>query len=152
MTDEELRKQYHSVTFGDKNTWVDWHLIPSSRPVFKPPPKKKKLIDIPGSDGLLDLSEVVSGRPVYENRTGSLEFIAENDFKPWTELYSEILNYLHGKTMRVILDDEPEYYYEGSFEVEEWNSDKHYSTITINYELYPYKFPINSTNRSGGIL
>lgn len=136
---------YHSITFGDKNTWEDWHLIPSSRPVFNPPPKKKKLIDIPGSNGSLDLSEVVSGKPVYENRTGTLEFIAENDFMPWAELYSVLLNYLHGKKMRAVLEDDPDYYYEGTFYINEWKSEKPYSTITIEYELYPYKKPVDSS-------
>ena len=28
---------YHSVVFGEKNTWDDWHLVPSSRPVINPP-------------------------------------------------------------------------------------------------------------------
>ena len=49
---------YHSITFGEKNTWDDWHLIPSSRPVFNPPVFREKFIDIPGVSGLLDLSTI----------------------------------------------------------------------------------------------
>ena len=71
---------YHSITFGDKNTWDDWHLIPSTRPLVNPPSRKKNTVDIPGADGSLDLSNVVSGHPVYENRSGSFEFIVENGF------------------------------------------------------------------------
>ncbi len=138
----------HSVTFGDRNTWEDWHLIPSSRPVFSPPPKKKKTVDIPGSDGSLDLSEVVSGKPVYENRTGSMEFIVANGFKPWQELYSEIMNYLHGKRMKAVLSDDPDHYYEGAFDISEWRSEDHYSTITIEYEVSPYKVNIQNGERS----
>ena len=38
----------HSVTFGDKNTWTDWKLIPSSLPVINTPAPKVSMIDIPG--------------------------------------------------------------------------------------------------------
>ena len=42
---------YHSITFGNKNTWNDWHLIPTSRPVFGLPSLKKKTLDIQGGAG-----------------------------------------------------------------------------------------------------
>ena len=64
----------HSVVFGNKDSWKDWHLIPSSRPVFVMPEVKTNFVDIPGSDGGIDLSEVLSGYPVYKNRNGSFKF------------------------------------------------------------------------------
>ena len=67
-------KLYHSITFGDKNTWDDWRLVPASRPLFNPPAQKVKTLDIPGGDGVIDLSQALTGYPVYQNRTGSIEF------------------------------------------------------------------------------
>ena len=103
---------YHSITIGDKNTWDDWHLIPASRPLFNPPPVKTNYIDIPARDGNMDLTEVLTGKPVYNNRTGSWTFYVENGFKDWTVLYSEIMVYLHGREFRAVLEDDPGYYYE----------------------------------------
>ena len=136
---------YHSITFGEKNTWDDWHLIPSSRPIFNPPKPKTNYVDIPGANGHLDLSEVVSGEVVYEARTGSLEFIVDNGHKEWHDLYSEIMNYLHGKTMRAVLEDDPTFYYEGRFSVNQWKSEPHNSKITIDYTVNPYKLEQNSS-------
>ena len=65
--------------------------------------------------------------------------MVSNNFKPWNELYSEILNYLHGQKLKAVLEDDPDYFYEGRFAVNEWKSDKNYSVIVIEYELYPYK-------------
>ena len=130
---------YHSITFGDKNTWNDWHLIPSKRPSFNPPTVKSQYVDIPGGNGVLDLTESLTGYPLYNTRTGSWEFYVENGFKPWDELYSEISNYLHGQKLRAILEDDLGFYYEGRFTVDEWNSDSWWSTITISYDVYPYK-------------
>lgn len=131
---------YHSVTFGEKNTWDDWRLVPSSRPVFNPPTQKVRTLDIPGGDGVIDLSQSLTGYPVYQNRTGSIEFIVMNDFKPWHMAYSDIMDYLHGQTMRAVLEDDPEYFYEGRFTVNAWKSDKDWSRITIDYDVGPYKW------------
>lgn len=138
---------YHSIDFGDKNTWESWHLVPTSRPVVAPPKQKTKTVDIPGGSGIVDLSESLTGYPVYSNRTGSFEFIVLNDFyeqvkydTPWHEIYTDIMNHLHGRTMKMILEDDPDYYYEGRFAVDQWNSDKWHSKITISYDVGPYKW------------
>lgn len=136
---------YHSVTFGDKNTWNDWRLVPSSRPLFNPPAPKVKTLDIPGGDGTIDLSQALTGYPVYQNRTGSIEFIVMNDFKPWHMAYSDIMDYLHGQSMRAILEDDPEYFYEGRFAVNAWRSEKDWSRIVIDYDVGPYKWSVLSS-------
>ena len=136
---------YHSITFGDKNTWEDWHLIPSSRPVFNPPTQKTTYVSIPGSDVVIDLSEIHTGYPAYEYRTGSFEFIVDNGHEDWSILYSEIMNYLHGKRMKAILEDDPGYYYEGRFSVKGWKSEHHNSKITIDYYVAPYKYEVQSS-------
>ena len=78
---------YHSITFGDRNTWDDWHLIPSTRPLFNPPDAKTHYVDIPGANGQLDLIESLTGYPLYENRTGSIEFYVANGYEDWAVLY-----------------------------------------------------------------
>ncbi len=130
---------YHSITFGTKNTWSDWHLIPTTRPVVNPPNVKTRYVEIPGSDGVIDLTTVLCGRPLYENRTGTFEFYVENGFKDWTVLYSEIATYLQGQKIRMALEDDSTYYYEGRFSVNDWKSDAQRSSIVIDYTIEPYK-------------
>lgn len=130
---------YHSITIGTKNTWDDWHLIPASRPLFNPPSVKTNYIEIPGGDGILDLSTALAGRPTYGNRTGSWDFYVQNGYIDWAVLYSEIMVYLHGQNFQAILEDDPAYYYEGRFNVNQWRSDKDYSRIVIDYNVGPYK-------------
>lgn len=135
---------YHSIMFGDKNTWDDWFLIPSSRPVFNPPEPKTLYLEVPGVDGLFDLTTALTGDVRYGSRTGSLEFIVDNGHKEWFELYSDISDYLHGQKMKAILEDDPSYYYEGRFTVNEWKSDKLHSLIKIDYVTDPYKLELFS--------
>lgn len=130
---------YHSITLGDKNTWTDWHLIPSSRPLINPPNVRASMVEIPGADGLLDLSDSLIGRPTYANRSGSWDFYVDNGYGTWSDRYSEIMAYLHGQKMTAVLEDDPKFYYDGRFSVNQWRSDPYYSKIVIDYNVGPYK-------------
>lgn len=147
MSSEQARK-YHSITIGDKNTWDDWHLVPTSRPLVNPPEVNTSYVTIPGASGSLDLTEALTGYPTYTNRTGSWEFIVMNGYGEWYSRYSEIMAYLHGKKLRAILDDDPNYYYEGRFSVASWTSPKDWSRITINYNVGPYKIEVHGTDEN----
>ena len=145
---------YHSITIGEKNTWNDWHLVSSSRPLVSPPSVKTHYVDIPGGNGSIDLTEAISGRPIFSNRTGSWNFIVVNsgqlvpnsDYGKWYERYTAVMSYLHGKEFRAILEDDPAYYYQGRFTVESWSSAKGNSVLTIQYDLDPYKRNVYSAN------
>lgn len=150
---------YHSITFksdnaliNEKNTWTDWHLVPVSRPVINPPKVKTRIVDIPGGNGSIDLTETLTGRSLYYNRTGSLEFIVVNDtYEPvndyieWSLAYSNIVNAIHGRKLKAILEDDPDWYYEGRFFVNEWRSNRNHSSIVIEYDLNPYKWRVLNT-------
>ncbi len=136
---------YHSITFGEKNTWTDWHLIPVSRPVFKPPEVKRVELDVPGGDGVIDLTSSLTGYPVYKNRTGTFEFYVMNGYGDWAQRYSEIMNYLHGQRMHAILEDDKNYFYDGRYSVDNWAPEKDRSKITIGYNVNPYKWSVESS-------
>lgn len=138
---------YHSITFGNKNTWDAWHIVPDSRPVVSTPPVKTQFVSIPGMDGSLDFTEVLSGGVKYENRSGSWTFYVMNDygepnydFNAWNELYAAIIQHIHGQRMFIWMEDDPEYIYGGRFTLDKWDSPKDYSKITINYVIDPYKY------------
>lgn len=140
---------YHSVSFGEKNTWDDWMLIPTSRPLFNPPKRKTNYIEIPGASSALDLSEALTRYPLYNDREGSMEFYVENsqgevDPGLWALRYSQISSYLNGMKMTAMLEDDPNYYYSGSFWVDSWKSEKDRSKIVIAYRVDPYKYKMTT--------
>lgn len=127
-----------------KNTWTDWKLIPTSRPVIAPPEEKKTYVDIPGAYGQLDLSGVLTYYPLYERRTGDLEFAIVNGYKDSQVRYSEIMrwfndNHCSVSDMRMFINGEKNYFYEGHFKVSGFSHGDAYSTITISYDVYPFK-------------
>ena len=137
---------YHSINLIDVdtdktiNTYDNWHIVPETRPLVNPPEVVTEYVEIAGSSGSLDYTEALTGGVVYRNRTGSWKFIVENGHQEWHALYNYLLTFLHGQTFKIVLEDDPKYEYVGRLTLNEWNSSQHWSTITINYNLSPYKY------------
>lgn len=152
----------HSVLIGDfvngaydpnqgfVDTWKDLHLIPASRPIIAPPKVRENYVDIPGAHGNVDITDILIGRPLYENREGSLEFYVDHtneDYNRWDVAYDYLLNLLHGFKRKIILKDSPSYFYEGRISLNEWKTDQMASTITLDYNVQPFKYMLwNSTD------
>ena len=58
----------------------------------------------------------------------------------WATAYSRVLNNLHGKKMKIVLDDDPEYYYLGRVTVSDYASSKRLGNITIEVDAEPFKY------------
>lgn len=123
-----------------RNTWQHWRVVPTSRPSFSPPPLKTSEISIDGMNGKIDLSQALTGYPTYGNRTGSIEFAVINDFRHWQQAYDDIMNCVHGKQLYCVYEEDPEWYYVGRWTVSGWDTGKTRSTVTLNYDLEPYKY------------
>ena len=138
---------YHSLIFQSGNikinTWDNWHLIPTQRPVLPMPTPQYNFVDIPGSDGSMDLTDYLVGRPTYSDRQGTFDFYVVNDYGDWASRRDEIAAFLNGSKMKLYLEDDPKYYYEGRFMLKEWRADPNYSHVVIEYRVKPYKYLSN---------
>ena len=142
---DENGKGAHSITFNGLNTWDTWHMAPKSRPFVSAPQVKTEYVDVPGADGSLDYTEVLTGKPRYANRTGQWDFIIDNGYRNWYDLYSDILKRLHGKYFdEIVLEDDPLYKWKGRLSVTGQFGNKDYSSISIQYNLDPYKRSLTS--------
>lgn len=138
---------YHGVTFLDMEeedgmkSYEDFHLIPRRRLYIGPPEVKTNMIDIPGGDGYLDTSEAPDGRAHYGARTASWEFEVEREYRRlYPSLYSKLMNYLHNRNMRIILDDDPHYFYIGRASVNQFLSEEMAATVVIDITAQPFKY------------
>lgn len=134
------RPPYNLTT--DRNTWEHWRIVPTARPVFAPPSPKTSYTDIPGANGKLDVSQALTGYPLYNNRSGSIEFVVMNDFRHWQEAYTDIMATVHNRQLFCVYEDDPAYYYVGRWSVQSWSSGSDHSHITLSYDLDPYKWRI----------
>lgn len=127
------------------HTYSDWGLILKSRPEIAPPSPKTEYVDLPGTNGSLDLTESLTGEVVYETREINMVFNVIQDKEEWPEVYSSILDYLHGRNMKIIMDDDPDYYYVGRVTVDDWKSNPNRSELTMSAIAEPYKMERSSS-------
>lgn len=127
------------VTFGNKHSYRAYGLLLKARPYIAPPEPKTKLIEVPGSDAVIDLTESLTGKVHYGMREGRFDFFVIDGRSKWSAVYSALLNELHGKRVQIVLDDDPNYYWAGRVRLDEMASDKKTATIVITAQLEPYK-------------
>ena len=101
------------VTFNGKHSYWDWGLLLKGFPVVSPPEPKTKLVEVPGSDTVIDLTQALTGQVHYKQREIKCYFTLPCHRDRWETVYTEILNHLHGKAIEIILDDDNEYSYTG---------------------------------------
>ena len=139
----------HTITFGTgantKNTWTDWGLLPVNQPIIAPPPVKTNSLELPGRSGEIDLSETVTGYPLYGNRTGQLSFLKVDRWQDYLTVKGEIMEFLHGQRTQMILSDEPSWCYEGRFSIDEYGCDELHGTLAIGYSVDPYRWALQYT-------
>lgn len=132
---------YHSIKFNNKDCYAEWGLIPNGRPHVVPPSVRTNVIELPGGNGNIDLTTSLTGYPLYGNREGSFEFLITRKDKNynWVSLQNELSKTFHGKQLKIILEDDPGYYYIGRCSLGEWTEGRPYDTVTLDYVLEPYK-------------
>ncbi len=133
------------ITFADKwHTERDWHLNPV-RIYISMPEAKEQLIDIPGGDGAIDLTEI-NGRPSYGMRSVELEYDLRNiDNQQWQAIFSEIGTAITGRKVKMVLDDEPEHYYMTRLNADGEKTDYVNGEITLSGSAEPFKYDLLSS-------
>ena len=125
------------TTFGGWHSHRDLHLIQQSVDV-QPASPKMNLVDIPGADGAKDLSTQPAGRVVYGDRKITWTF-ALYPGESWDKKHREVSNTLNGQACEIVLDSDPDYYYEGRLAVKKYKVDGLLRQITIEATCRPYK-------------
>jgi phage-related protein len=131
------------ITFDGLHSYDDFHLILSKKEIGTPAAKVKK-ISVEGADSELDLTDFF-GEPKYENVVHKFEFTAMVQANEFLLLFSAIKNALHGKKKRIVLDDDPLYYYTGRIAVSKFTSEKNIGIVSIECDCEPYKYKIAKT-------
>jgi phage-related protein len=131
------------ITFGNLHSYDDLKLILTSKEIGSPAVKERK-IDIEGADSSLDLTDFF-GEAKYEDVTHKFEFSTIVPQTHFLSLFSNIKNALHGKKMRIILDDDPLFYYLGRVKVSSFTNAKSVGMVSVECTCEPYKYKLEKT-------
>ena len=119
-------------------------MLPTVIPTFAPAQPVLNIQTVPGVSGVIDYTEALTGFVPFQNRQGTFEFIVLPDMA-YETAKSTISDYLAGRGLNCILDDDPSYFYSGRFWVNEAASNRGYGTIAISYDVDPYKYNVASS-------
>lgn len=131
------------ITFGNLHSYRDLKLLLISKEIGSPAVKVRK-IEIEGAGSALDLTDFF-GEPKYEDVTHKFNFatiVPQAEFLTW---FSTVKNALHGKKLRIILDDDPLFYYMGRISVSSFTNEKNIGMVSIEADCEPYKYKLEST-------
>lgn len=131
------------IRFGLYHSSDDFGLILSKKEMGSPN-VKTKTIDVEGADGVLDLTDFF-GEPKYDNVTHKFEFTTISNMTEFLSIFSRIKNAIHGKKVRIILDDDPAFFYMGRCFVSSFTSEKGVGTVNVECDCEPYKYMIAKT-------
>lgn len=131
------------IKFGDFHSYRDFRLILKPKEIGSPEVKVRK-IDIEGADSSLDYTDFF-GEPKYEDVIHKFEFSFKAPQDDLLYQYSQIKNAIHGKKMRIILDDDPLYYYLGRVSVSSLTTERGIGLLRIECDCEPWKYHLQET-------
>ena len=123
--------------FGGIHSHRDLNLIQQTVDV-EPAEPKLNMVEIPGADGAVDMSEQPAGRVVFNTRKITWTF-ALYPGESWDLKHRQVSNALNGRKCNITLDTDPEYYYVGRLSVSKHKVDGVLRQITIMAICQPYK-------------
>lgn len=124
---------------------------------LSPPEPKTYTVDVPGGDGVIDLTQSLTGDVAYKNRQQTFTFMVANP-DSFERVKTDVSNFLHGKRFDYQITMDPGYTYHGRFTVTEYDHTLYsypglVGIFSIKIDADPYKLKGHMTyklNATGG--
>ena len=129
---------------NEKSAYYDWNIVLTKASIPLPSIKTSS-VDIKGANGILDLSEVLTGDVCYGNRDIKLTFAMMED-RDYYSTMTDIANYLHGKKVTLKLSNDDEYFYSGRAVISMCEYSYGKSSLVIKMSADPFKYSVTESN------
>lgn len=124
------------------HTGDDLDLVQEKKEIEKPE-IQTFTAQVPGRDGLINLTRSLTGKVNYYNRPMSFQYFGTGTRKQLLDL-DAYMSRFHGQTIRIIDDDHPNHYYEGEATVKTvFNGN--YITIILEVDAQPFRLKLSPT-------
>lgn len=136
------------ITIILNDAWIhtgdDLDLVQEKKEVGKPTPQSFT-VQVPGRNGLLNLTKGLTGKVTYYNRPLSFQYFGTGDRERLLYL-DAYMSRFHGETIRIVDDDYPGHYYEGEASVETtFAPSGNYITIKLTMDAQPFRLKLSPT-------
>jgi phage-related protein len=124
---------------------------------LEPPSPKTYTVDIPGGNGVIDLTEAFTKDVAYNNRSQTFTFDLIYPEEGFETVKTKVSNFLHGRAYDYQMTMDPDYTYHGRFTVNSYSHSAYANgilgVIEIQIDADPYKKKETATyklNATGG--
>lgn len=126
---------------------------------LSPPEPKTTTVEIPGRDGVLDLTESLIGDVSYGNRSMTFTFLIV-DLEQFEVVKTKVSNALHGRKFNFEMTMDPGYTYTGRFKIKSYTHTATWSHgicgfVEVEIDADPYKLKshyVYNLNATGGAM
>lgn len=135
------------ISTGAKyHTLDDWGLAIGNNNCIGAPEQETYYVDIPGASAFMDLSEALTGAPVYKSRAISIDLGGIRNRMDWDNIVSDLRNKIHGRRCKIIFDNDIDHYWTGRLYVEEFDRIRQLGMLKLNMpSAEPYKYDLQSS-------
>lgn len=135
---EDSGKTYHTLD--------DWDMALGNNNYIGDPEMETTYIQVPGRSGLIDASEVISGRRIYKKRSLEFELGGTRDRLDWDGVISGLRNNVDGRVCRLTLDNDKNYYWRGRVYIRGFDRFRDLGTFVLDVPTAdPYKYSKTSS-------
>lgn len=132
------------ATINGKHTFTEYGLYFMEQPKIGSPAPKTSQINIAGTNGILDLTSAY-GEITYSNRQIVLNCGAMVESENQPEFCRKIMTDIHGQTVDLVFDNDPDWAYSGRATVEFDNVQNWRLGVNIAIDANPYKVALEDT-------
>ena len=136
---EDTGRTYHTLN--------DWGMALGNNNYIGEPQMETTYIKIPGRNGLIDASEVISGRRVFTSRQLAFKLGGVRERLEWDHVISAFRNNIQGRVCRLTIDNDTKYYWRGRVFVEDFDRFRELGEFELNVpKAEPYKYSTLSSS------
>jgi len=128
-----------SVHFGTLDTYKDLGLQLVDEDLGFPS-LQRATVEVMGRDGDIDLTGMIDTNPHFGNRTAKWKFAMIHGQTPyWYTVVTELMSRIHGRTLDIVTDSEPEFTMQGCVQVKSFDKFQSPGYVEIEADCQPYR-------------
>jgi hypothetical protein len=129
------------------HTLKDWGMAIGNNNYIGEPEQETYYIDVPGTNAFLDMSEALTGEPVYKSRPINVTLGGLRPRMKWDHIVSDVRNKVHGRECKIIFDNDIDHYWIGRVYIEGFDRVRELGTLQLNIpKAEPYKYDLQSSS------
>ena len=128
------------IKIGNNWSYDAWGLFLNSGWQLESAKPNIIMVDVPAGDGALDMSESLTGYPVYGNRNLKFELVFTQPETEWDGIRKTVENYCNGQRMNITLPHDQTHYLSGRISTGSLKRDKGVGSFDITAICDPWRY------------